>query len=45
MERGKKQLKGSDVKRKLVVIEEAIGEYDFESAPEEFIQMDKLLNV
>ncbi len=41
----KKQLKGSEVEQKLVLIEDAIAEYDFEGALEELNQMDKLLNV
>ena len=41
----KKQLKGSEVEQKLVLIEEAIAEYDFEEALEELSQMNKLLNV
>ncbi len=41
----KKQLQGAKVEQKLVLIEEAIGEYDFEVALEELNQMDKLLRV
>ena len=41
----KKQLKGSEVEQKLVLIEEAVAEYDFEVALEELSHMDKLLNV
>jgi len=41
----KKQLKGSEVEKKLDLIEEAIAEYDFEEALEELGQMNKLLNV
>ena len=40
----KNHLKGSEVKQKLVLIEEAIGEYDFEAALEELSQMEKLFN-
>jgi len=39
----KKQLKGSEVEQKLVLIEEAIAEYDFEVALEELGQLEKLI--
>ena len=40
----KNHLKGSEVEQKLVLIEDAIGEYDFETALEELSQMEKLRN-
>jgi len=40
----KKQLKGSEVEQKLVLIEEAIGEYDFEVALEELNQMNQIID-
>lgn len=39
------QLKGSEVEEKLILIEEAIADYDFEVALSELRQMDDLLNV
>jgi len=41
----KTQLKGSEVEQKLVLIEEATGEYDFEAALEKLNGLDELLNL
>jgi PAS domain S-box-containing protein len=44
VEKLKKQLKGAEVEQKLVLIEEAIAEYDFEVALQELNQMNQIID-